>query len=647
MAASKKTAPRRLRNTKTAATVPAGPAQGFRLLLWLVFFLSVLFFIPQSLDRYLVPRFLLLSAIALAGVLGWWRWWQQQASWRLNGFDVLLVLWLGWNAASVSWAFSWSEGVFFTGKVLLFLVVYGFVRQALRFDEPLVRSALFRITNALTLVVSVLIFVQIGLAFLEYGLDNQRLYAYASGVFGNKGLATDFLFFLLVFHVWFQDQFRKKTVFWLSVAALLALILLLQTRTVYLAVAASALFYFPLRAGLEPGFRPVFLRRILPAGVLGLALLVGLIAWKGRGSSLGERLNPATYLESASAVERRFVWAKTDMLNEDHFWLGVGNGSWKFLFPSKSISGGYRLQEKDVVFTRVHNDYLEVRSEMGIIGAVLFIGLFVSAFLLGGMALRRHTDARVRHDLLALLTGLLGYCIIQYFDFPRERIEMQILLALLFAAIMHYSRPVWEGGPGFAVSRWSGLILVLLAGGLSFNVAMGWQRLKGEIHTVLTLKAQASGNLVLLQREAAAAYSKFYEYNDTALPLPWYEGIAFYQMNRVPEALAAFETAYRLNPWSFQVINNYASALVRSERYEEAVPLYEKALEINPKYNEGKYNIAFARYSMGQYAEAQRWLAQVDTLANPETEIERQKNQTVLQQKAGLEKAIKQRIEQQ
>ena len=42
----------------------------------------------------------------------------------------------------------------------------------------------------------------------------------------------------------------------------------------------------------------------------------------------------------------------------------IGSGNWKLQFPSKNISGGFRLQEKDLVFTRVHNDFLEVWAEI-------------------------------------------------------------------------------------------------------------------------------------------------------------------------------------------------------------------------------------------------------------------------------------------
>lgn len=614
----------------------------YQIALWLIFFAGALVFWPPCLDRYLTPRFLWVSAVMIGVVLAFWREWRERADWRLHGFDLLLLGWYGMNLLSLGWTFSWSEGIFYAQKVLLLFGVYWLVRQALQHDESLTRGALADITGALTVIVSVILSIQVGLAISEHGLNNQRLYNYASGVFGNKGLATDFLFFLLVFNVLFRKDFKWKNQFRISCVVLLALILILQTRTVYLAVAVSMALYFPLRALQEPGFRPVLFKKIVPGGVLFLGILMVLVGWKGRGSTLADRLNPATYLESASANERRFVWYKTDELNKEHFWWGVGNGSWKIWLPSKNLEGGFRLQEKSIVFTRAHNDYLEIRAEMGIVGAVFFAGLFVAILLAAAVAARHSADPRQRHDLLVLSAGVAGYCVIQYFDFPRERIELQAILGLLFAYLAWNSRTVWAGLPGVPVRRYSQVFLSLLLAGFIFNLVLGWQRMKGEIHTVAVLEAQAQGNFPAMLREATAARNSFFEYNDVTIPLQWYEGIALYQMNRIDEAVVAFETAYRLNPWAFQVINNYASSLVRANRHRDAIPLFEKALGINPRYDEGKFNLAFAWYALGDRAKAKDWINRVDTIPNPSTEDERRKNQATLKKKAEFSKVIEQ-----
>jgi len=657
-------------------------------LLWAVFFVGPLFFIPQCLDRYLAPRFMYLSAVLLVAALLALAAKSQnpripespkpQFSILNPQFSLLLLAWYALNVASVSWAFSWSEAVFYAQKVSLLVGVYALLLVALHRDEAATRHILRRITVGLTWTLGGIVAGQLMYAGLRYGLQNEQLYEYASGLSGNKSLAAEFLFFLLIFNVLFSEndigsavvkgqQSRVKSHFWLRIAFLLALILLLQVRTAYLALAAAALLYVAVRAAAEPAFRGIFLKKILPAGVLALCLAAGLLALKGRGNSLAERLNPMTYLESASANERRFVWYKTDLLNQEHRWWGVGNGSWKFWFPSKSLQGGYRLQEENIVFTRAHNDYLEVRSEMGLAGAALYCGLFMWAFGAGIGAMRRARragDQHRFHDVLVLLAGLLGYCIVQFFDFPRERPEMQMVLAFFFAylawqsqRVAHLSQRVahLEGVPHVPDPRgtWSDFFLekkmsrpavfVLLGGAalvLIFNVLVGWKRVVGEMHTVRMLEAQSRGDHRSTVREAEAAINLFNEYDDTATPLAWYAGVAHFQMGNTAAAVSSFREAYRLNPWSFQVMNNYASALMKLGQFQDAVPLLERAVAVNPKFDDGKFNLAYTWFQLADYPRALDWLNRVDTLPNPQTEQQRQRNRAVLAKQAEFRAAI-------
>lgn len=585
-------------------------------------------------DRYLAPRFLFLSLSLLLGVGLLWRDLLQKADWRLHVFDLLLLVWYGWNLASVGWAFSWSEAMFYTQKVLLLFAVYWLVRQALFRDVRMVRRVLFQATVLLTWIVCGILVIQLLVAFQRNGLANEALYDYASAVYGNKSLATEFLFFLLIFNGFLRNEFARKALFYLNIAVLLLLIVVLQTRTVYLAVAAGILIYFPARAWLEPSFRPVFLKKVLPVATVLLLILVALVAAKGRGNSLTERLNPATYLESVSANERRFVWYKTDLLNQDHYWLGVGNGSWKFWFPSKSIEGGYRLQEQNVIFTRAHNDYLEIRSELGMVGVVLFCGIFLVAFYSLFKGLKNGREEQLRHDLLWIVVGLSGYCIIQYFDFPRERIEMQVMLAVMFACTAFYATDVLKRLPGLQIAAFSKPFLGLLAFGLALNVWIGWSRVTGEIHTARAIMAQNRKDYRTSIREARAARNVFNEYNDVAIPLQWLEGAAAFYLGDLTGSVTAFQEAYRLNPWSFQVMNNYASALIQRGDPNKAIPILENAIQINPKYDEGKLNLSFAYMELKNYPKAMEWLQRIDTIPNPQTEDARLRNKEMLYQQS-------------
>lgn len=617
------------------------PLRGYRLFLWLTILANTLFLIWQCLDRYLAPRFLFLS-VALVIALFWMMAdLRKRGDWIFNGFDFLLLGWYGINLASAYTSFSWSEGIFFAQKTFLLFVVYWLLRQTLWVQSDMVQHTLAHITVWLTWIISSILIVQLGMAIQENGMDNDTLYIYASGIFGNKGLASDFLFFLLVLHILFSQYISVAKIRG-NVILLLSLILLLQTRTVYLAVAGSCILYCTGKAIFEPTFRPFFFKKILPVGGILMACMLSIFMLTRPNGSLSERLNPLSWMESASANERRFVWYKTDLLCADHYWWGVGNGSWKFWLPSKSLEGAYRLQEKGIVFTRTHNDYLEIRAEMGIVGVVWFIVLFTAAGMVLLSALRKK-EAPV-HEVLTVGAGILGYCIIQYFDFPRERIEMQVILALLFAFSAWYSRETWQKWPSIKIQKANFLFIALIAVGLLFNVVMGWYRVTGEIHNVAIIKAFQKQDHLSVIKEAKAAKSIFLEYNDVGLPFEWYEGSAYYKMNNLDAATKSFERALQLNPWNFQVLNNYASALASSGQYQQAIPHFEKAVQINPKYDEGKFNLAYCYLQLNQNAQAREWVNKADTIPNPQSPDEFKKNKMVITTKAAYLETISKKM---
>lgn len=635
-------AAQRLRTpTATQPEVSATPNSGYPLLLWLVIFANSIFFIWQCLDRYLAPRFLFLSVALIVALIALRKDLLQRGHWRLHGFDLLLLGWYGLNLASAFHAMSWSEGIFYAQKTLLLFTTYWLCRQAFANQYPLTKTHLTRITLGLTWVLSAVVIGQLLLAVSEKGLDNEYLYAYASGLNGNKGLASDFLFFLLVLNVYLNQEIKSRKVYYINMVLLLGLILILQTRTVYLALLVGGVLYSIGRYILEPTFRSEFLRRWIPAGALAIAGLAFLVV-KSEGS-LSERLNPLTYLESASANERRFVWYKTDLLNADHYWWGVGNGSWKFWLPSKTLQGAYRLQEKGIVFTRAHNDYLEIRAEMGIIGAVYFVLLFVLAAAALMWALRQHRDKAA--PILAIGAGLLGYCFIQYFDFPRERIEMQMMLALFFAAAATYGSGFWASGPGIEVPAPLRVpFLGIIAVGLLYSTLIGWHRVNGEIHNVKMAIAYQKQDYNKVLKEAQAAKNPYLEYNDVAIPFEWYAGTALFKLNKINESIEQYAKAVSLNPWNFQTLNNYATALASAKKYAEAIPIFEKAIEINPKYDEGKFNLAYSHTELGNYTVAMDWLTKVDTIPNPKTPDEVQKNKFILENLANFKNTIQQKI---
>jgi tetratricopeptide (TPR) repeat protein len=209
----------------------------------------------------------------------------------------------------------------------------------------------------------------------------------------------------------------------------------------------------------------------------------------------------------------------------------------------------------------------------------------------------------------------------------------------LFALIVHQSN-FGEFRPAPTFLRIGKYLFIL---GLVFNLIIGWERMRGEVHNVRLLDAQERGDWSKVVSESFQAENCFYEYTDASIPIAWHEGVAWFQMGQFEKASTAFKRAYQLNPWSFQVINNYASALVKLKRYQESVPLFEKALGINPRYDDGKFNLSFVYYQLGDYKRSGEWLTRVDTIARPGNPEDREKNRNTLKRLEEFTKVLREK----
>jgi O-antigen ligase len=643
--------------TRDRANVASNPRTvGHRMAfwLWMLWAGGSLMVFPLCLDWQLVPRFCWIALCLSGGGLFLWKTFRQQGDWRHSPFLTLLWVWYALNLASVTWAFSKSEALFYTQKVFLFAVATGFFYQCLYIAEEKTRRTLYHATLLLTVVAIGVLFWETGTGIHQHGLDNDRLYDAIHLLSGNKSLSSDFLFFLAILHLIFHKEQPRKGLLATILAVLLLLIVLLQTRTVYAAVATGGTLWLVLWAAERLAWRHLLVGFLVFTGV-GLAIFRGI---QQKGGSLAERLDPRTWLESVSASERRFVWYKTDLLNREHYWWGVGNGAWKFRWLEHNVQGSYRLEELQVSFTRTHNDYLEIRAELGMMGALLFCGWYFWAMV---MALRvwKTTKGSQRRAAAALLAGFAGYGIIQYFDFPRERMEMQLWLALLCALLLREVRHPSAASDNVD-SGWQRLLTALLSersarplpdfvpkagamflsAGLLLSVWTGLGRISGEVHTYRMYEASERGNHLRAAHEAALAENLWYRYDDVAIPLMWHQGNAWVALRQFDKALPCYEAAWQLHPWSHQVLHHYGNALTEiasdtdTTALRRAAALYASAVALNPRYDPCKFNLAYVYLRLKEPESARYWIEQVDTVVNPRTSGQEAQNQFLKEQQA-------------
>jgi len=123
---------------------------------------------------------------------------------------------------------------------------------------------------------------------------------------------------------------------------------------------------------------------------------------------------------------RAHFWAVTVDIIKNHPAIGTGLGAFGVVYTGyDSRNGLYRLEQ-------AHNDYLQVLSDAGIVGAVLGLAFLVALFRMG-FARRESRDDFRRGVATGALAGCFAVLVHSFFDFTLHTTANTLLFLLLAA----------------------------------------------------------------------------------------------------------------------------------------------------------------------------------------------------------------------
>ena len=150
----------------------------------------------------------------------------------------------------------------------------------------------------------------------------------------------------------------------------------------------------------------------------------------------------------SNTYERMWVWFGNNQAFKENLFtvlVGQGFGSFKHFFPLREasvFSDNNKESFTAVTFRQAHNDWLQIFSELGIVGMILFLFLLKRFFGLIQSALRRDIFER-KEDYMngdhVLITALGAAIVAQLFaampDFPFHRIETAVFAVVFLPLI--------------------------------------------------------------------------------------------------------------------------------------------------------------------------------------------------------------------
>ena len=254
------------------------------------------------------------------------------------------------------------------------------------------------------------------------------------GVFPNRNITSAMYLFQLPFvlYVFVSSKFKSLKLFSAILSFLLLnMVFLMGSRTAYVILAAVCLAFFISFIVLKNNeLRSYFKIYFI---VLIAALLFSMFSLGTKNDAfIVNRVSTIDFAEESTNTRLRYYGHGSNQLLNNPL-IGVGLGNWKIVSVEK---------EKDKIISYIvpytmHNDFLEVASELGVIGLIIFILIFYYA-----LKNSWNLFSRIKSDPIVLVgpTMLLIYIIDSNLNFPFTRASQLFYLSFVLALSLYYKK---------------------------------------------------------------------------------------------------------------------------------------------------------------------------------------------------------------
>ena len=441
----------------------------------------------------------------------------------------------------------------------------------------------FFINTVIVLTVIELIFVFTPYLndIIEFGSPFNRSLEYR-GTTGSVNIASYLLLMKLPF-IYDLTIKRKHKFFYLilSILSLYAIVVIFQTRSAILLsfIVSSVLIlmycYNIYISKITESYSLINVIRSIALPTVVVFLLSNFQAnYYSATETIQERLSSINIDEYSTNARFRYYSQAIGSIVQKPF-TGVGIGNWQL----ESIDTDRENIQSYIVPYHVHNDFLEISAEVGIIGAILYYLVYLSIvfFLLKKiiMSIKRRKPLGV--DVLFIV--MLGiYFVDSMFNFPVGRVLQQVNLLFILAILINYYK-IRELKFSNSPNK---LILVLMVLTIPLTIYSSSRQFISSKHQKILLSHY---NLADYSIPIEVIDEFEMEYSDltvTTIPMKSLKGFFYMKNNKFREAIDLFNEGTRHNPqlyfsesykaYSFLMINELDSAYYFSKLAFEKLP---------------------------------------------------------------------------
>lgn len=570
-----------------------------------------LFFFPSALDRTMVPRFLGLTSCLIIFTIFLIKT-KKSISLSLDLISISYIFFVLFCALGFFWSNTKSEALFVTSKEALSILTFIFSCYIFKHHKEYFLERFLKFSVVLFFISFCFTLWQV----FEISVLNKDTLYHISGINGHKNLYSSFLFlnFFFLLMAYFRLTNPWKIIALLALILSVFLIALLKTKAVWIGSFITLLLYFFFYILRHPIKK---LNIKTTSLIILIVIFTNLIFMFGLRPFIQQTINPTELNITTSLLkketfkleeERLVLWDKTYSLLEDHLLRGVGPGNWQIHLPNSTLNNLWRGDELNYTFQRPHNDFLWILSETGIVGFNLFI-LFVTSTIVYLIKSLKSTDLKNHFyfEVIASVSFIIGYYIISFFDFPRERMEHNAWISLIFG--LSYNNILlsksFEGEKNVKVEKF---VLYFILGVLVFIFITGINRLKGEYYTKKMFDAKNQNDNFKIIQFGKSAQNYAYSIDPTSVPIAWHIGNANAALGNFVAAKTEFMNAYALSPFNRNVLNDLGSSCVYNNDKLLGIKFFEEAARISPRFDDPKLNLVALYINDNNFAKAKFWL---------------------------------------
>jgi len=503
---------------------------------------------------YGIPRYLktgLGALLVLIVVLAWLYQGYQKRNLCIAQSKLYLpmVLFLLWSLISFFWSFNLHLATISWVQYLTYVALFFIVLNSVISKEFI---------NALlhTLIASLFVVSIIGLSqqyLSDITLVKQFYYQFVAPAasFANKNLASHFVVMTLpLSFLMFVLTKNIRISFLYSLVTFFALwyVIIITARQAYAAIFVELLVlvlflvfdYVKNKNSFLKSIHHKLFKLLMFFFLIFSLFVVSNFSNDGFDLSKGSKLERVGEISLAGGSSRIPAWKNSIEMIKDHPITGVGIGQWQEHYPLY-----YDASAPDVIFgdtirlTKAHNEYLEMFANVGLIGFLPLLWIFIIVIKGTWNKLKSNDD---RGRVLAISMGMVGFTVVAFFSFP-----------------------IWAYVSAFIL-----MVFIALVDNMTSTVE------KKYIIPINKEQYLIFSSVVLL------IFSLVFFYSYQWIQSEHYRGVAINKSNAKDSDLAILYSAKssELNPHNQQNLNQLGSFLLKNNKEKESIPYLVKSNEL-------------------------------------------------------------------